>query len=379
MSETTAVPPVIELESLLTPIEGDNPCGENLRHQGTYDQVKEARREDEVLSQGAWSRELKVAEWPKVIQLSTAALLKKTKDLQIAAWLTEGLVKNEKLERWAGLRDGLKLVRGFHENFWENLYPEIDPEDDEGPLAARANVLAALDTRLGSILPELPLTGGAKYSYLQYQESKTSDGSGNAAAGAEQQSGAASAPGAPGSKITGEDWRKAIAASSRDFLEAKYALINECWDQFQALDAVMDEKFARETPGLNALKKSLDEIRTFIEILVKEKREAEPRDGDSGGDSTGAEEVVAGGSSGGLAVSGGAIRGRQEALKRLTEVADYFRQTEPHSPVSFLVQRAVKWGNMPLDSWLADVVKDGATLEALRETLGISADNAGAE
>ena len=135
--------------------------------------------------------------------------------------------------------------------------------------------------------------------------------------------------------------------------------------------------FARETPGLNALKKSLDEIRTFVEIFVKEKREAEPRDGEQAGAATVDEEAGGGGSSGGFAVSGGAIRGRQEALKRLTEVADYFRQTEPHSPVSFLVQRAVKWGNMPLDSWLADVVKDGATLDALRETLGISTDNSG--
>ena len=375
MSETNSVPPVIELESLLAPIEGDNPCGENLRYQGAYDQIKEARREDEVLSQGAWSRELKVAEWPKVIQLSTDALLKKTKDLQIAAWLTEGLIKNEKMDRWAGLRDGLKLVRGFHESFWENVYPEIDPEDDEGPLAARANVLAAMDVRLGSILQELPLTAGAKYSYLQYQEAKKFDSSDSNAAGSEQQSSSAQA--AAENKITSEDWRKAKAATSRDFLEARYALINECWDQFQALDAVMDEKFARETPGLNALKKSLDEIRTFVEIFVKEKREAEPRDGEQAGAATGDEEAGGGGSSGGLAVSGGAIRGRQEALKRLTEVADYFRQTEPHSPVSFLVQRAVKWGNMPLDSWLADVVKDGATLDALRETLGISTDNSG--
>ena len=60
-----------------------------------------------------------------------------------------------------------------------------------------------------------------------------------------------------------------------------------------------------------------------------------------------------------------------EALARLAEVAEYFRQTEPHSPVSYLVQRAIAWGQMPLDTWLADVIKDTSVLEGIRETLGI--------
>ena len=40
-------------------------------------------------------------------------------------------------------------------------------------------------------------------------------------------------------------------------------------------------------------------------------------------------------------------------------------------PVSYLVQRAVSWGHMPLDTWLAEVIKDGGVLDNLRETLGI--------
>ncbi len=68
----------------------------------------------------------------------------------------------------------------------------------------------------------------------------------------------------------------------------------------------------------------------------------------------------------------GAIQNRQDALKRLSEVAEYFRKSEPHSPVSYLVNRAVKWGEMPLESWLQDVIKDEAVIFQLRETLGIN-------
>ncbi len=72
----------------------------------------------------------------------------------------------------------------------------------------------------------------------------------------------------------------------------------------------------------------------------------------------------------GVATAAGAVRSRQDALKRLSDVAEFFRKTEPHSPVSYLVQRAVKWGNMPLDNWLQEVIKDETVLGNLRETLG---------
>ena len=60
-----------------------------------------------------------------------------------------------------------------------------------------------------------------------------------------------------------------------------------------------------------------------------------------------------------------------EAVNRLTEVAAFFRQTEPHSPVSYLIERAVKWSQMPLEQWLASVIKDDTVLDSLRETLGV--------
>ena len=369
--------PVLDFTTLLNPIDGENPSGESLRYDGTYDQIKEARREDEVFAQGDWSRDLKVADWKKVVELATAALTNKTKDLQIAAWLVEGLAKYDKQDRWIGLRDGLQLMRSLQESFWETLYPEIDPEDDEGPLAARANVIASMEQRLASFVKELPLIAGAQYSYLNYLDSKQFDVPENfASLELEQQEkiNALKAQAEAEKKTTGEDWRKAKAATSRDFIEARLSLINEVWDQLQTLDAVMDEKFARETPGVGTLKKSLDEIRTLVELVAKEKRAAEPRVDETPEEFVSEDGVSAGGG-GRYSSSTGAVRNRQEALRKLSEVAEYFLQSEPHSPVSYLVQRAVKWGNMPLDAWLADVLKEGAALETMRETLGMNTNN----
>src|SRR5262249_25107308 len=158
----------------------------------------------------------------------------------------------------------------------------------------------------------------------------------------------------------------------RAFYEEQFLVLTECWEEFQTLDRVMDEKFGRQTPGLGALKKALDEIRTVIEKLVKEKRILEP-DPIPGSDGTAPAEGAA---QGGEQMTGttGPVRSREDALRRLAEVAQYFQRTEPHSPVAYLVQRAIKWGQMPLEVWLEDVIRDGTVLGQIRETLGIGTE-----
>ena len=131
MSEELERPPVVDLDLIFQPIPGENPAGVELRYSGIYDEIREARRADENLAQGEWQTELKIADFPKVLNLGIDALVSKSKDLQIAAWLSEALVK---LHGFAGLRDGLKILAGLQDTFWETLYPQID----EGDMESRA-------------------------------------------------------------------------------------------------------------------------------------------------------------------------------------------------------------------------------------------------
>lgn len=375
----TSAPEVVAVADLLKPIEGENPAGESLQYAGLHDEIREARRADEDIAMGEWQRELKVADWDEVIELATGALSTKTKDLQVAAWLTEALIKEH---GFAGLRDGLKVMRGLHEQFWEKVYPEID----EGDLEARANSLAWMDAQASRALKEVPLTRsptGTGYSFFQWEESKQFDIPENYESldsEARDRADAARARAAEDGKVNGEQWRTAKNTTPRKFYEDTTAVLDECWSEFQALDRVMDEKFERQTPGLGTLKKTLDEIRDVVSKIVKEKRALEPQPGEDGAEGDGAggngEFALAGGG-GGVAGTTGPIRSRQDALRRLGEVAAYFRQTEPHSPVSYLAQRAINWGQMPLDVWLQDVIKDGTMLDHLRETLGLNTSNGG--
>lgn len=360
-----APPAVVDVEALLAPIPGDNPVGENLQYSGLYDEIREARRSDDNLEQGDWQHEVKTAGWPKVVELATGALATRTKDLQVCAWLVEALVE---LYGFAGMRDGLKVMRGLHEQYWDRVYPEME----EGDLDARANALSFMDGRVEIPLKRVRLTksaGGVDYAYLEWEVSTKFDIPENLEAldaDALNRASELRAQAEAEGKTTGEDWRKAKNTTRRTFYEEIYLLINQCWDEFQALDRVMDEKFGKHTPGLGLIKKTLDAIRSLIEKVVKEKRILEPDPVADG--ATGSAEGTGEGSS---LASGGPLRSRADALRQLAEVAQYFQRTEPHSPVAYLVQRAIKWGQMPLEVWLEDVIKDGAVLGHLKETLGL--------
>lgn len=368
----TMAPEVIDVEALLVPISEDNPAGENLQYSGLHDEIREARRADENLEQGDWKRDLKVADWRAVFHLSTQALTDKTKDLQIAAWLAEALVKVHGL---AGLRDSLKLMRGLHEQFWESVYPEIDEED----LDARANALAWMDKQVAIAIKSVQITdasSGPDFSFIQYEEAKQFDIPEDLSTLETEQlerMEALKAQVAEEGKLTSEDWSKAKRTTRRAFFEETYQLLNECWDEYQFLDGVMDEKFGRQTPGLGDIKKTLDAVRTLLENIVKEKRASEPYagEGDDVTETAGDDQDYVSEKGQGVTTTGGSIKARQDAFRRLSEVADYFRIHEPHSPVSYLVQRAIKWGQMPLELWLEDVIKDGGVLGNLRETLGL--------
>ena len=362
---------VIEVEALLAPVAGENPAGESLQYAGLYDEVRKERRADEDLAQGEWKKSnTKSADWGEVVRLTTDALKGQTKDLQVGAWLAEALVK---LHGFTGLRDGLRLMRGLHERFWDHAYPEVDEDGLEG----RANSLAWLSGQLARTVKGVPITGAPGYSYLHWLESQefdipeSLDGlDAETAARFEELRQRAEAEG----RTTGEAWRRAKNATRRAFYEETYALLGECWAELEALDRVMDERFGRETPGLGDLTKSLDEVRTLVEKIVREKRALEPDPADE-------PDAEAGGEAEGDAGDGreatpgtkGPVRSRQDAFKRLAEVSEYFRRTEPHSPVAYLVRRAIKWGEMPLEVWLQDVIKEAGVLDGLRETLGLGA------
>lgn len=362
-------PQTIELEALLTPIAGENPAGESLRYEGTYDTIQEQIREEEALAQGDWQRETKTADWRAAVTTASEALATKSKDLQIAAWLTMALVKRH---GFAGLRDGCQLLRELEERFWESLYPELEDGDAE----FRAGPLDALNGRLPLFIKQIPLTksGDEVYTWLHWEEARMVDNL--ARQNQEEALQAALADG----KVTSEQLTKVVAITPRMFYETLLEDLQQGKEECEQLDRVSDEKFGRSAPSLIDLKKVIDECLDFVRSTVKKKRQQEGiKDGDG-------DEPTAPNGSGESSLydveelsppgmKAGSVPfepvNRTDAIRRLEAVAAFFRRTEPHSPVSYLVQRAARWGRMPLEEWLQEVIKSADVLGHVQETLGI--------
>lgn len=265
----------IDLDAILAPLPGDNPAGADMRYLPLYDELKEARRADDLLDRGDWNRELKIADWNKVISLSTEALTTQTKDLQIAAWLMEALIRTEGFN---GAETGLAIFIGFLENFWEHVYPEID----EGDLDYRGGPFEFVNDKISPLLKEVSLTDtrvSPGYSWFQWQESvkvgkeaDTLDQWGSVDYNKKEARDLLIAEG----KLTVEAFESAVFNSSRDFYEQLMLLVQSCLDKFQRLDEIIDEKFGNDAPRISDFKSTLEDCASQVNKFLKEKRRLEP-------------------------------------------------------------------------------------------------------
>ena len=70
-------------------------------------------------------------------------------------------------------------------------------------------------------------------------------------------------------------------------------------------------------------------------------------------------------------VQRGPVANREDAFKQLNEIADFFLKTEPHSPISYVLQKAVKWGNMSLPDLIEELIPDRSSREHFGELTGV--------
>ena len=349
------------LTALLDPIPGNHPGGMDFTYFKEFDAIREARRADDpALSQGAWVTEVKTAQWPRVRELCEDVLRNKSKDFQVACWYTEALTR---LDGFHGLELGLQVLNGLITDFWEFAYPELDPQD----LEERIGKFEWLDTQLSLVVRTAPMTSAATgaYSWLQWEESRSIENLGMRDAQAKQ---AALAEG----KLAGETFDKAADASGAKFYEGLLTQLRAVQAVHTELEQHVDRVFGTDAPSLKRLRDAIIACVDLAERLAVR---------------TGAKAHQVSPLSMSAAVEidapitqqkrpimkpakiSGPIQSRTEAVSQLREIAHFFRETEPHSPVALLADRAARWAEMPLEQWLSTVIKDDATLGQLRELL----------
>ena len=354
-------------DDLLNPIEGPNPSGSNLRYEPVYDKIKEARREEDQPPPGMTERDRKVADTLLVIKLTTDLLTNKTKDLQLAAWLTEALLKRK---GFAGLKDGLGLCYGFVNKFWDTVYPELE----EGDAQSRGAPLGFVGTKLEIPLKLVPVVEKAAYSLLDYQQSrevgyedqaKTDDAKKKRAALVKE------------GKLAPEIFEKAFEETPKKFYAQAEQDLDLCLLTLTQLKKTCDEKFGEDGPAFGPLQSSLDATRHLMHGFLQKKREKEPDPVDvvaAAGDAAAGEAQgeAAGPVRTGVLISvetSSEPADRVDAIRKVAEAAAFLRQREPTSPASYLMLRGLRWGELRAAIELADPTRLEAPPTELRRHL----------
>lgn len=347
-------------EQLLEPISPESPSGADLSFSPELDAISQARRfDDPSLAQGEWITDLKEADWPFVVRRCVDLLQTTSKDLRLAVWLAEAAVKTDGLR---GLGEALRTLAGLCQDYWDvGLYPESDGDDHDQRIGNLSWILA----RMPSLLRETPITDGkqGRYSTIDFETARKAASSSNGGA-------------VTGPKLA--DLEAARRHNSAAFVDAFGADIALCMAALGELEAVADERLGTDSPGFSAARNALVDLQRMVP--TGSQAVAAPEAGAPALSALATEdagEAYGVGSAAPVAPAGppGTIQTRAQALAQLRAVAQFFRRTEPHSPVSYYADKAADAGEQNLHDWLKSVVKDGATMAHIEELLGVQRRN----
>ncbi|MHB1225475.1 MAG: type VI secretion system protein TssA [Gemmatimonadaceae bacterium] len=319
-------------DDLLAPIPGDNPAGGNLRYDPLYDKVKEARREDDDLPVGELpAGQRKTADHQLVIRLASEALATRTKDLQLAAWLTEALLRREGI---SGLTQGIALMRDLMVEFWDTVHPELEDGDAE----LRAAPLDWVGSRLTLAVRRVPLTRGG-HGHLDYAESR--DVGYEAAAQESDDKRHRRQEKIDDGKLSAEEWDQAVEGTALTFYQSLATDITAAFDTLESLDAFTSEKFGDMAPSYTALREALEQVQLTTDAILRKRLPPEPEpsrepDGDGDGEHVG----EAGGDGSGVPSAGNGHR-RIRGGPSLVEIASAeVRAGRPARAVEMLMSAA---------------------------------------
>jgi type VI secretion system protein ImpA len=363
---------VLDFEKLLAPIPGETPVGADLRVNAgptsLYYQVKDgrnaARATERRIEGGA---DEAPPDWKPVVVAACKALGEATKDLELTAYLIEGLCRSQ---GFAGLRDGFKFARGLVENFWDGIYPLPDEdglattlgpltglngEDAEGTLIAPINRIAIADSSShGKISTSVYLqaVAVAKIVDPEARERRIAAGS-------------------PSMEMV----QKAVDETPAPFYRTLHEDITAALEEYGKLNAILDEKAGQFAPPSSAVRGAMEGVLAAISDVARAKLAVTASAPAAAPEDTGeptADGQPAAGADGG---PGGerlpVVRSRDDALNAILQLSEYFRRTEPHSMVPYALEQAVRWARMPLPELMMELIDDESARRALFKQVGI--------
>jgi type VI secretion system protein ImpA len=331
---------VLDVDRLTGVLAPESPAGEDLAYDAAY---LELFRKAEGTPEQQVGETIKPAEEPSwgEVQRECLALVNRTRDLRLLAQLAVSSLKTQGLP---GFHDALGVLRRTLEQFWETLYPRLDPEDGNDPLE-RVNILGALAAapetvgdplRVIQRLREVPLTNSRAMGRFSLRSIAL-------AAGEAQPRGEEPKPGSGVIDAAFDD-------TPLEDLQASDAAAAGARAEIKAIDAFLEKAIgAGRSPDLAPLDKSLSEVQAALAKALARR---------------GVGSAAAGVSTNGHGAPGagpsvpGEVRSHDDVLLALDRICQYYERAEPSSPVPLLLKRAKRLVSRNFVDILTDLSPD---------------------
>jgi len=325
------------VESLLVPVSGENPAGPSLRQDRRYDAIRELRPASGGAS--AIATEKKVVDWKKIAEL-TAQLLRDTKDLELAAFLTESLARRDSLP---GLANGFAVVQGLLDRFWDTVHPE--PVEDDDIEEVRVGSVEWLNTKLLMSIDDVVVASDGT-TYGTYMSSRRIPTEKEAERSEEKREQRADALDPTRGGRSPEDVDASIAKTPVGFFGALYAGAKDASNALTALENSATERFRYAGVSLSKLRAAVDSVYKLAETQFVAKGGSIAPPASEAGEGDGSSRP--GRTSGSYAPPAGwaGSSGEDEVTARISSLAKSLRDEDIGNPAPYLMLRGLRWGEL---------------------------------
>jgi len=358
-------------QAMLAPISNELTTGTDTREDisptSLYQQIRDARvlarnNERANLSMGEVHYFSK-PEWGIILDKAPQLLASQSKDLEIAAWYIEALLR---YHGFAGLAVGFRLAGELIALYGHALFPLADEDGIATQLAALSglNGFGAEGTLIGPI-KSIAITQGdipgplATWQCDQaYEIARIKD---------DDRRNARLKQGG----VSREEMERVVAESDTRFLQQKLADIDSAIESFAYFQQILDNFASTDLQPTGKIKEALEGCRQTLVYLAGSRlitvkvEEAEVTDSSEAAESEYDEQT-------GISLGANAhIKSRAQAIKQLQNIANFFRQTEPHSPISYSIEQVIRWSDLPLVELIKELIPDEPARQKFQHLSGI--------
>ncbi|MDP2522187.1 type VI secretion system protein TssA [Neptunomonas phycophila] len=374
----------MDFSAALTPINADVKAGFDIRNHPEYAdafyELRDLRNAIRAQERRALSLEDLYAlgsEWKQVQTACVDILATQSKDVEVLAWLAEATIR---VDGFVGLAEVFDVIDQTLREYWGGIYPLPDEEgisatlfpltglngdNGEGTLVMPIRMASVITTPAGEMISGWDYIKACDLAQLtddSKRQRKIDDGI-----------------------KTIDQLQQLMQGTDSAQIKTTARAIDACKQNFASIDDFLQDQCGYDSPPTSAIKNVLstawDALAAIARIdtsILEDPKPAEEEASEPEEDSD-KPEVRSSKSAQNTVVQ---FRpeayypsSREEALIMVSRLSAFFRDTEPHSPLSYQMERVERWGRMGLAELMDELLDDDTTRHQFFRLIGLSKDS----